>query len=85
MEHVSATEAKNNLGEVINKALKAPIIIERNGKPAVVMLPYETYLSKNSKLATTQDFLDYCNKLRRKSIKKGMTEKILKSILSDRK
>lgn len=39
----TATDAKNNLGRIIDAALREPVIIERSGRKAVVMMSYEDY------------------------------------------
>lgn len=38
MEILNATEVKNNVGEVLLKAQQGPIGINKNGKPAAVMV-----------------------------------------------
>lgn len=39
----SATTVKNQLGAVMDKALREPVVIQRSGRNAVVMLAYEDY------------------------------------------
>lgn len=39
----SATEAKNRFGQVIDAALREPVVIRRSGRKAIVMLAYEDY------------------------------------------
>lgn len=43
MHMESATEAKNRFGAVMDAALRAPVVIQRSGRNAVVMLAYEDY------------------------------------------
>jgi antitoxin Phd len=40
---MSASEAKNNFGELLEFARKNPVKIERNGRPVAVMLSAEEY------------------------------------------
>lgn len=42
--HISATELNKRPGAYLNKAIKEPVIIEKSGQPAVVMVSYEKYL-----------------------------------------
>lgn len=39
----SATNAKNRFGEIMDAALREPVIIQRSGRNAVVMLSVEEY------------------------------------------
>lgn len=39
----SATEAKQKLGEIMDAAQKSPVIINKSGRPHVVMLSVETF------------------------------------------
>ncbi|MEN9865558.1 MAG: hypothetical protein RL748_1148 [Pseudomonadota bacterium] len=41
MEHYTAKEAKNRLGEVLRAALREPVIITIHGKPSVCVMPVD--------------------------------------------
>ena len=43
METVSASDAKREFGEVLLKAQKGPVRINKNGKPVAVMVSAETF------------------------------------------
>ena len=43
MINISASEAKNRLGSYIEAALVEPILIERSGRPAVILLSVKEY------------------------------------------
>jgi prevent-host-death family protein len=43
MTTVNATQAKQNFGACIAAAAKHPVMIEKSGRPAVVMISYEEY------------------------------------------
>lgn len=43
MKTETATDAKNNFGQVMDAALREPVVIRRSGRNAVVMLAYEDY------------------------------------------
>lgn len=43
METLSASDAKREFGEVILKAQKGPVGINKNGKPVAVMVSAETF------------------------------------------
>ncbi len=48
---VTATYAKQNFGACMTDASKHPVIIEKTGRPCVVMLGYEEYM----RLANMED------------------------------
>jgi prevent-host-death family protein len=43
MRALSAKEAKNRFGELLLEAQKAPVMIEKNGKPVAVVYSYEDH------------------------------------------
>lgn len=43
MKTQTATDAKNNFGAVMDAALREPVVIQRSGRNAVVMMAYEAY------------------------------------------
>lgn len=43
MVHISATELNKRPGTYLIAAIRGPIVIEKTGHPAVVMLSYERY------------------------------------------
>lgn len=43
MNSVNATYAKQNFGACIADASKEPLVIEKSGRPSVVMIAYEEY------------------------------------------
>ena len=45
MEALSANEAKTHFGEVLLKAQRAPIQINKNGKPVAVVISVDEYQS----------------------------------------
>ena len=47
MTTVNATFAKQNFGACIADAAKHPVVIEKSGRPSVVMISYEEYQRLN--------------------------------------
>lgn len=43
MKTATATEVKNKLGQFFDAALVEPIIVEKSGRPSVVILSYSEY------------------------------------------
>ena len=53
MQHISAREAKNRFGRLIDDARAAPVAVEKHGRPVVVVLAFEEYerLTKTARTA----------------------------------
>jgi prevent-host-death family protein len=43
MRTMSAKDAKNHFGELLMEAQRAPVTIEKNGKPVAVLLSFEEH------------------------------------------
>lgn len=43
MQHLSARDAKNGFGRLIDMARAAPVSIDKHGRPVVVVLAVEEY------------------------------------------
>lgn len=43
MQHISARDAKNSFGRLIDLARAAPVSIDKHGRPVVVVLSVEEY------------------------------------------
>lgn len=42
-KNISSKEAQNHFGELMNDAMKGPVIINKYGKPAAVLISHEEY------------------------------------------
>lgn len=47
MKSINAKEAQNHFGNLMNSAIKEPIIINKYGKPFSVLMSYEEYENFN--------------------------------------
>ena len=79
MIYLSATEAKQNFTEFLDKAEKEPITIQRQDKDSVVVLSVLKY-QKLTKLLK-DEFQQFCDQVGKNAEEKGMTEEKLKAIL----
>lgn len=41
--HISATELKNKLGQYLEAAVREPVIVEKSGRPASVVISYQEF------------------------------------------
>ena len=56
MKRISAKDAKNGFGRLVDTALAEPVMVEKHGRPVVVVLSVEEYerlllIKKNKDLA----------------------------------
>ena len=43
MQSVNSREAQNHFGELMSKAVKEPIVINKHGRPSAVLMSHEEY------------------------------------------
>ncbi|MBO1067377.1 MULTISPECIES: type II toxin-antitoxin system Phd/YefM family antitoxin [Nostocales] len=79
MIYLSATEAKQNFTEFLDKAQKEPITIQRQEQDLVVVLSVLEY-QRLTKLLKNE-FQGFCDQVGQNAEIKGMTEEKLKEIL----
>ncbi len=82
MQTVSTTDMQNRLTSVLDMAQQEPVVIEREGLPALVLSSMQTFQEKNKK--SREEFIALCDDMRETAMRNGMTEEILNEILSDR-
>ena len=56
METIAAREAKNHFGELMDKVQRMPVLIEKHGRPAAIILSFEEY--KKIKLEKLKSILE---------------------------
>jgi hypothetical protein len=81
MKTITALEAKNRFGEVMETAQRQPVAITRNGRPSVVVVSADSYsrrqrLARDRLRSALQQAGDHATAL-------GMTEDTLTELLSD--
>ncbi|BAZ86202.1 type II toxin-antitoxin system Phd/YefM family antitoxin [Dolichospermum compactum] len=79
MIYLSATEAKQNFTEFLDKAQKEPITIQRQEQDLVVVLSVLEY-QRLTKLLKNE-FHGFCDQVGKNAEVKGMTEEKLKEML----
>jgi antitoxin Phd len=79
MKTVSANEAKQSLGKVIDEVQREPVVIQRYNRDAAVLLSVSDF----EKLAAlnVKEFQRFCDRVGRRAKKRGLTERKLKRIL----
>lgn len=54
MKSVSAREAKHHFGQLIDEARAEPVVVEKHGRPVVVVLSVEEYQRLSGQLVTSK-------------------------------
>jgi len=80
MKYITANEAKQSFGQVMETAQREPVIVRKHNRPAAVIIsPQEYDRMRNTNL---REFTDFCEQVAGKAKKKGLTSKELKKLLS---
>lgn len=81
MKSVTALEAKNRFGEVMEAAQRQPVSITRNGRPSVVMISAESY-ARRQRMA--RELLRHAMQgAGEHATAQGMNEDVLEKLLAD--
>lgn len=81
MRSVSATEAKQNLGALLDSAQSEPVVIRRQKRDIAVVLSPREY--DRLRAINTQEFERFCDRIGTGAEKAGLTEAKLTEILSE--
>ncbi len=82
MKQVSANEAKQSLGKVIEVAQREPVVLHRYNRPAVVMLSMQEYEKLTA--LNREEFQRFCDQVGGRAKKRGLTGRKLKHIIDAR-
>ena len=81
MKSVSALEAKNRFGELLEAAQRQPVSITRHGRPSVVMISAESY-DRRQRVAR-QRMREAMRRAGEHAAAQGMDEDVLDQLLAD--
>lgn len=81
MRIISATEAKQSLGMIIDAAQREPVIIQRQHRDVAVLLSIFDY--EKLRGAQLESFNSFCDKIAKRAQERGLTEEKLKVLLED--
>ena len=80
MKQVSANEAKQSLGKVIDTVQREPVVIQRYNRDAAVMLSMQDYEKLTA--LNIEEFDRFCDRVGQRAKKRGLTTSKLKRILN---
>ncbi|MFO1466604.1 MAG: type II toxin-antitoxin system Phd/YefM family antitoxin [Steroidobacteraceae bacterium] len=81
MKVVTALEAKNRLGEVLEAAQRQPVSITRNGRPSVVVISAESY-ARRQRMSRERLRLAM-RRAGEHAVVQGMNDDVLEQLLAD--
>jgi len=83
MKFVTATEAKNRLGAILDDAQREPVVIRRQERDVAVVLSMAQF--ERMRAGNVQAFLEARKKVAEEAKAKGLTYKRLQELLADDK
>lgn len=82
MKYVTANEAKQAFGQVMETAQREPVLIRKHNRPAAVVLSAQEY--DRMRGVNVAEFSRFCEEVSQKAKIKGLTEKKLSKLLADK-
>ena len=79
MKIISANEAKQSLGKVIDEVQREPVVIQRYNRDAAVLLSVRDY--ERLAALNVKEFQRFCDRIGRRAKERGLTERKLNRIL----
>ncbi len=81
MRTISATEAKQNLGALLDSAQREPVVIRRQKRDIAVVLSPQEY--DRLRAINTEEFERFCDQVGARAAEAGLTEGKLAEILAE--
>lgn len=81
MRYISASDAKQKLAAVLDAAQHEPVMIRRQKRDVAVLLSAQEY--ERVCALNREEFLRFSDRVSKKAIAQGLTEKKLQAILTD--
>lgn len=81
MKTISAIDAKNRFGQLLDAAQRQPVTVTKKGRPAAIMLSVEDY--ERIRGAARRRLFDTIGQTQKEAAMAGMNEDVLEQLLSD--
>jgi prevent-host-death family protein len=81
MRHVSATDAKQSLGQMIEAAQREPVVIRKQKRDVAVLLSMRDY--ERLTAANIEAFQRFCDLIGERAQSRGLTESKLEELLGE--
>ena len=82
MQYITSTDARNSLSKAIDMARREPVIVQKQGRDAAVILSPEDFdrITRDN----IEDFLEFCDMIGKRAESSGLTEKKLTDLLKSK-
>ncbi len=81
MQTVSANEAKQSLGRILDAAQREPVVIQKHNRDVAVVISPKEY--DRLRAIHLKEIADLCDKISQQARDKGLTEEILADLLTN--
>ena len=81
MQTISANEAKQSLGRVLDRAQREPVLIRRHNRDVAVLISSDEY--NRLRGLNVREFQEFCDRIGEEARRKGLTEDRLAALLTD--
>lgn len=81
MRYVSASDAKQRFGVLLDAAQREPVTVRRQNREVAVIISPEDY--RRLKSANIEEFQRFCQRVADKALGRGLSEEKLVEILKD--
>jgi prevent-host-death family protein len=82
MTTVSATQAKQRFAELLEKAQRGPVLIQRHERDVAVLLSAEEY--EEIRRLRAEELIRFTDETSRYAASKGMTDELLERLLAEK-
>jgi prevent-host-death family protein len=81
MRTISAIDAKNRFGQLLDAAQRAPVTVTKKGRPAAVVMSVEDY--ERMRGTAWARLLATMEAARKEAVGRGLTDELLDELLAD--
>jgi prevent-host-death family protein len=81
MRYVSATDAKQRLAALLDAAQREPVVIRRQKRDVAVLLSAHEY--DRLRAINVDEFERFCDRIGKRAVRRGLTERKLTKLLAD--
>ena len=82
MKYFTANEAKQSFGQVMETAQREPVFINKHNRPAAVVISPQEY--ERMRNINSGEFTRFCDEVSLRAMKKGLNQKELNGLLSNK-
>ena len=82
MKYFTANEAKQSFGQVMETAQREPVFINKHNRPAAVVISPQEY--ERMRNINSGEFTRFCDEVSLRAKKKGLNQKELNQLLSNK-